>query len=81
MTSEAGNVGTIAPLPMWLYWLCVALCAGLPVMYVAGVVPAPWDSVLAAVNAALGALIGVTRPAGATERVALKRKTEPPQQA
>jgi hypothetical protein len=81
MTSEAGNAGTIAPLPTWAYWLCVALCAGLPVMCVSGVVPLPWDAVLASVNAALAALIGVTRPAGSAERVALaasKRKTEPP---
>lgn len=81
MTAESQTPGTIAPLPVWAYWLCVALCAGLPVVYVAGVVPVPWDAVLAAVNAALGALIGVTRPAPAAERVALaaaKRRTEPP---
>ena len=68
MTAESPSPGTIAPLPVWIYWTCVALCTGVPVLYVAGVVPPPYDAILAAVNAALGALIGVSRPVPTAEK-------------
>lgn len=80
MTAEPTSPGTVPPLPPWLYWTFLALAAGIPTILVSGVVPTPWDAVLAAVNAALAVLTGTSRPSPTAERVALaaKRRSERP---
>lgn len=68
MTTEPKTQGSVPPLPPWCYWTILSLAAAIPVVLVGGIVPAPWDTVLAAANAAFAVLTGTTRPSTAAER-------------
>lgn len=77
MTAESSNTtptttaGIIPPIPTWLYWIFLGLCAAIPVVLVSGDVASPWDTILAAINAFLAVMTGTSRPSPPAERAAI----------